>query len=306
LALLAACGASQPPIGAPGAMPQSSAIVTEADRGGSWMLPEAKNENLIYLADEYSVLVYNYAGEQVGYIEQLIEPGVCSDPHGDVWITSQGHISEYPHGATAPIATLNAPSQAVSCAVDPLTNNLAVTLNDDGNTELAVYPNASGAPQTYAEPAGTDFLYCAYDDAGNLFVDGRHSHKESLLVELQSGSNSLRTLTLNKKLVGGGGVQWDGKYLAVGDERNNVIYQLSIASGYGTVERTIKFPNWEQHHNYQFWVHDGTIGFMYSGKYFGFWKYPKGEKLVRKFLYDFGTTGGNALSLGAKFHGSNP
>jgi hypothetical protein len=41
-ALLAACGGSQLPIGAPGAMPQSqtSAIATHANRGGSWMLPE--------------------------------------------------------------------------------------------------------------------------------------------------------------------------------------------------------------------------------------------------------------------------
>ena len=38
-ALLSACGGSQPPIGAPGAMPQSRAIATHAERGGSWMLP---------------------------------------------------------------------------------------------------------------------------------------------------------------------------------------------------------------------------------------------------------------------------
>jgi len=38
-ALLAACGGSQQPIGTPGAMPQSRAIATRAERGGSWMLP---------------------------------------------------------------------------------------------------------------------------------------------------------------------------------------------------------------------------------------------------------------------------
>jgi hypothetical protein len=37
--MLAGCGESQPPIGAPGRMPQSqgSAIATSAERGGSWM-----------------------------------------------------------------------------------------------------------------------------------------------------------------------------------------------------------------------------------------------------------------------------
>ncbi len=51
IALLAGCGGAQPPIGAPLPMPQSSAIVTHADRSGSWMLPEAKSEDLLYVAN---------------------------------------------------------------------------------------------------------------------------------------------------------------------------------------------------------------------------------------------------------------
>ena len=38
-AMLAGCGGSQPPIGAPGAMQQSSPLATHTDRGGSWVLP---------------------------------------------------------------------------------------------------------------------------------------------------------------------------------------------------------------------------------------------------------------------------
>jgi hypothetical protein len=40
--LLAGCGGSQPPIGAPGAMPQSRAIAAHAGRGGSWMLSKTQ------------------------------------------------------------------------------------------------------------------------------------------------------------------------------------------------------------------------------------------------------------------------
>jgi hypothetical protein len=47
IAMLAGCGGSQLPIAAPGAMPQSRAIAARADRSGSWMLPEAKGENLL-------------------------------------------------------------------------------------------------------------------------------------------------------------------------------------------------------------------------------------------------------------------
>ena len=39
-ASLSGCGGSQPPIGAPGAMPQTSALATHAARGTSWMAPE--------------------------------------------------------------------------------------------------------------------------------------------------------------------------------------------------------------------------------------------------------------------------
>jgi hypothetical protein len=47
-AMLAGCGGSQSPIGAPGAMPQSSTIATRADLGKSWMLPGSSSGDLIY------------------------------------------------------------------------------------------------------------------------------------------------------------------------------------------------------------------------------------------------------------------
>src|ERR1700729_3013592 len=61
-ALLAGCGGSQPPIGAPGAMQQTSTLATRAAHGKSWMLPEAKSEDLLYIADPGSggVIVYRY------------------------------------------------------------------------------------------------------------------------------------------------------------------------------------------------------------------------------------------------------
>jgi hypothetical protein len=57
-ALFAGCGGSQPPIGALGAMPQSRAIATHADRGGSWMLPEAKSEDLLYVTGDGESYVF--------------------------------------------------------------------------------------------------------------------------------------------------------------------------------------------------------------------------------------------------------
>jgi hypothetical protein len=45
-AFLAACGGSQPPIGAPGAMPQTSAIATHAEPGGLRVLPPDERDTL--------------------------------------------------------------------------------------------------------------------------------------------------------------------------------------------------------------------------------------------------------------------
>jgi hypothetical protein len=55
----------QPPIGAPGAMPQGHAIATHAERGKSWMLPEAKTEDLLYASQKERTL-YAFQGEPDG------------------------------------------------------------------------------------------------------------------------------------------------------------------------------------------------------------------------------------------------
>jgi hypothetical protein len=40
-ALLAACGRSQPPVGASGAMPQTTKVAPHADHDSSWMAPDS-------------------------------------------------------------------------------------------------------------------------------------------------------------------------------------------------------------------------------------------------------------------------
>jgi hypothetical protein len=142
--MLAGCGGSQPPIPAPGVMPQSSAIAAHVERGKSWMLPEAKSEDLLYAsnADAGSssdnhggVLVYAYprgrlVGELTGF--SAFVTGVCSDTSGDVFVTAattsvgQGYVYEYSHGGTEPIVTLSDPGLPNSCASDPTTGNVAV------------------------------------------------------------------------------------------------------------------------------------------------------------------------------------
>ncbi|MGA8099265.1 MAG: hypothetical protein WB810_11480, partial [Candidatus Cybelea sp.] len=130
-AMLAGCG-SQPPIGVPGAMPQTRALATHAERGGSWMLPEAKNRGaLLYVTGGCGgACVLSYPrGELVGQLNvgEGANSGVCTDARGDVYISNSTSVVEYTHGGTIPVATFNVPgNDAAGCSVDPTSGNLAV------------------------------------------------------------------------------------------------------------------------------------------------------------------------------------
>ena len=111
-ALLAACGGSQTPIGAPRAMPQTSAAAQHAARGKSWMRPEATTSDLIYATggcDGTCVIAYP-DGALVGSLNVGfgLNSGVCSDGLGNVYIadnnsTTDSAVVEYTHGGTTPI-----------------------------------------------------------------------------------------------------------------------------------------------------------------------------------------------------------
>lgn len=138
-AMLAGCGGSQPPIAAPGAIPQSPAVATHAERGGSWMLPEARGEDLLYAdlsgANADVIYVFSYPkGKLVGRLYQSgsqYQQGLCSDSRGHVFVTTLssslfgGNIYEYAHAGTKPIETLYEHGLwPWGCAVDASTGNL--------------------------------------------------------------------------------------------------------------------------------------------------------------------------------------
>jgi hypothetical protein len=251
--LLAGCGGSQSPISAPGAMPQSRAIATHADRRGSWMLPEAKSEDLLYVTtsghgsfgDGGWVSVFSYPkGTLVGTLQAFSDPnGACVDKAGNVFLTdvNDREIFEYAHGGTRAIRTLADTQEPGGCSVDPRTGNLAVA-NGDGS--VAVYRNGKGDAKTYHDPILIDAYFCAYDADGNLFVDGfnyYHSNHNFQFVELPPGRSRFRNIALNETLVTPTGVQWDGKYIVVGDgwSGNHAVYRVTVTGLQGSVKRKV-------------------------------------------------------------------
>jgi hypothetical protein len=289
-ALLAGCGESQTPIGAPGAMPQGRAIAMHADRSGSWMLPEAKTEDLIYLSGCCGGIdIYSYSGKLVGTLTGLYAAaGLCSDIHGNVWVTDGGSVLEYAHGGTIPIAQVYTPSTASGCSVDPTTGDLAVadySYSSQGQGSLAVYRKAEGTPKVYTDPDFNVYRYCGYDDHGNVYVTGSLGGKSpGQLAELPEGGTGLETITLNEKLDRTGAVQWGGQDLAVADDYADVVYQVAVSGNRGTVLGTTHLNHWRYHEIIQFWIQDSTIMLPLNGKVLAFYKYPRGGRATHAFL----------------------
>ena len=190
------------------------------------------------------------AGKKVGALTQVQDPaGVCSDAAGDVWVVNSASftIAEYAHGATKSEATLSdaGSGSPLGCSVDPTTGNLAVTNlgTPSGGGNLSIYTGAKGSAQKFQDSDLTYFYFCAYDDEGNLFVDGLNSSYGFVLAELPTGSGKLQTISLNGTIDFPGGVAWDGSYVAVGDQyyqgmHTSAIYQVSVSGSAGTVEGT--------------------------------------------------------------------
>jgi hypothetical protein len=235
--LPAACGGNAEPVGAFRGLLQVRAMATPADRGRSWMLPEAKSENLLYVSsyDKY-VNVYAYPkGKLVGTLTGFgILGGECSDKFGDVWVidNQDSRLYEYAHGGTTPIATLDTPAgDPLSCAVDPKTGDLAVGM---GTEQLLIYRHAQGAPTEYQDLPIEGFCYLAYDRAGNLYVSGLTDIYKFQFAELPKGAGALINIALDQSMSFPAGLAVTGGEAAVGDLQTGTIFQFRISGSSGT------------------------------------------------------------------------
>jgi len=311
-AVLAACGGSQPPIGA---TPQSRAIATHAERGGSWMLPEAKSEPLVYVANG-TVYVYAYGTSKLVGTLALAPIGdtgyECSDMDGNVFVpvldgTSKTGVYEYAHGGATPINYLSVPG-ARACAIDPVTGDLAVI---NGGPTIYIFPNASGSPEMYTDNNIYLSTDVAYGNSGNLFIDGWYHGGGFALIELLASSSEFQDITVQGSeddANGQNSIEWDGKFLGLGSYRTTkrtrsqeVVQRLAIAgSSAMIVGYTPLGPQREPAH-LQFWVNE-SVAIQVSNKpsshsLIQYFKYPQG-KLTRSLrVQPFGAPYGITVSV---------
>ncbi len=300
-AILAGCVGSQPPIGAPGAMPQTSAIATHAERDKSWMLPEAKSEALLYAADFplRSVHVFAYPkGTPVGNLTGFDggPEGVCIDQNGHIFVTvadseTQGYVYEYQHGGKEPIETLSDAGWANSCSVDPVTENLAVantwsTQDRNLDGDVAIYQNAEGPPTIYSDAEFNRPAYCTYDGAGDVFID---SGGPDIIGELPSGGSTFAEITLDLDIwpqslqwLNGTLVTPGGTFTHHGREK---IFQIAVSGSSGTVTKVARLWSYGDS-NPEYGVADWVQGSTIVGPdirqdaltVIRYWRYPRGGR----------------------------
>lgn len=233
-AMFAGCGGSQSGIAV------SQGITQPSVRGAS------SSGQLLYVVNGRNLLVFSFPqGKLVARQPDIgILRGACSDKDGNVFVVmlngSADNVLEFAHGGTSPIATLTVPGRADGgCAVDPQTDNLAVTFNTVGSSSVAVFSGESGTPRIYSTGSFGGFGYCGYDNKGNLFIDNDipSGSPGSPLVEFRAGSQTFTSITLNEKLELGGNLQWKGRYLAAGQTNTfgHSIYHLKISRTNGHV-----------------------------------------------------------------------
>jgi hypothetical protein len=226
----------------------------------SWLSPAAKKTKaLLYVADNGTypgtVDLYDYKNGamlgQSGGIGYILY-GMCSDKDGNAYVTdfATGNVYEIEHATTTVIDSWNSNGEAIGCSVNPRNGDLAVTnfydfASPSGTGGVIVYPGGGPSGTDYPGPG---YLWPAgYDRHGNLFAQGNYAGQcpNPCLAELSAGASTWSLLTVSGATIYyPAAVEWDGKYLGVGDQEGggtsqSVIYQMSVKNGTATVANSV-------------------------------------------------------------------
>lgn len=256
----------------------------------------AAGADLLYISDlgANAVDYYTYpGGSLIGKLTGFGSvAGLCSDKAGDVFVVDEaGPIQMYAHGGKTSKRKLQTSGAPYGCAIDPTTGNLALTqLSSYSYGAIAIYPQSKGTPKIYRDKGIDATWFCGYDNKGNLFADAWDSFGTNMLVELPAGAHSFKKFYLPKSFQNPGGVQWDGKYIAVSNRGASVIDRITES---GHVAATIKLKDGANVE--QFWIQGSTLigPNAQSPGTVPFWRYPAGgtpSKTLSGFYYPFGAT----------------
>jgi len=238
---------------------------------------KSTSNDLLYVVSEGVTEFFTFPqGESVGSTDNGAV-GICTDAKGNIWVTNyDGYAYEYAHGGTQIIDTLyfRVRSPLSGCAVNKSTGNLAITVTADYG-QVYIFWNTDGTGTAYKTPFPRPYK-CAYDDQGNLFVDGSGSTFE--VAELPKGASQFKLLSFDAgKSQGAGSIRYDGKYMAISTrvKKRPVLYRFQVAGSAGEVERKTPFQQmWKAS---SFWIQGKTL-IGATRHDVGLWNWPRGGK----------------------------
>jgi hypothetical protein len=287
---LAGCGARMTP--APNTIetsPQDSRISSAA-----------KAQNLLYISDlgANDVAVYTYP--KASLVTKLTGfgavSGLCTNKAGDVFVVDEaGPVNVFAHGGDTPVRKLTTAGAPYGCSVDPGSGNRALTqLSAYEHGAIAVYLKAKGTAKIYEDKEIDATWFCGYDGSGNLFADAWDRDGNVELVELPKGGKGFKKFKLGKTFNKAGGVQWDGKYVAVGNYGAGVVYRVTET---GRVAQTVTLKGGDNVE--QFWISGSTLigPAAQSPGIAPFWHYPGGGNAYNNTIDDLSWPFGATLSL---------
>ncbi|MGA2758812.1 MAG: hypothetical protein ABSF08_00655 [Candidatus Cybelea sp.] len=233
-------------------MAQTTAVARHADRGKSWMLPEAAQiKKLLYVSDAATddVFVYNYvSGEEVGKLTGFDDPGAqCVDTKGNVYIATASGLVAYSHAGQFIRNGGFAPT--TGCAfhgnrIHPLREESGVNyIYKDGSGFICIgnphrkFATCDGQAACYTMwPGGF------YATGSPYVVEGETDGVVSICATKPANMSSrprlvgdpLVTLSFDGTIYAPGSVMWDGEYLALTDEEaggadQTGIYQATLS-----------------------------------------------------------------------------
>jgi hypothetical protein len=299
--LLAGCSISPPPIGAPGAIPESAGPtphVADSHTSGPLLYVAHLHGRGSHSHSVISILSLRHDKVLATITDYGYVAGVCSDASGNVWVSNRRHrwyVDEFARGGTKAIEELPTPrrwSNSTGCAVDPISGDLAVTgENIDGIPYVLIWNGArSGKPATYRVPFCP--LNAAYDDGGNLFITGWGCDSDFFFEfgELAKGSSGVKRISLDKPVREPGSVQWDGTDVAVATRTNRHqhaarLYRVQVSGTTGKVVGAVQLHGLAGagYSGLIFVLHDGDViaPAGASGERIWVWPYPRGGKPTR-------------------------
>ncbi len=248
--------------------------------------------DLIYVVDNGLESVYQYSYETRKRLNTIQGPfydvvTMCADTKQDIFVVDDAaqSIREYSHDGKTVIKTLvDFFGFPEACSVDPTTGNLAVTNFENASGEfpgnLVIFSHTGHANSHHVFNM-YNFYFPAYDDKGNLFVNGNSTRGSPVLSERRKGGGGFEDLTMSPKIASMFGMQWDGKYLAICDtgHQPNEIDRFSISrSGATKVSSTILQDDADV---YQFFIaaigaKDVIIATDRADRKLYAWRYPLG------------------------------